>query len=89
MKKVKPVEEVKQLIRDEGPAAVTAMCEALENDVTTTELGLNGDGGAAALAEELKVNCTLTTMNLYGNNIGHEGAAALTEALKVGCTLKS
>ena len=41
----------------------------------------------AALSEALKVNSTLTTINLEQNSIGPEGAAALSEALKVNSTL--
>ena len=70
MKKVNEVmsvEEAKPLIRDEDPAGVPALCKALKNDVTTTKLDLTrlriGDEGAAALAEALKVTCTLTELS--------------------------
>ncbi|KAK3819060.1 MAG: hypothetical protein J3R72DRAFT_529307 [Linnemannia gamsii] len=39
------------------------------------------------LAEALKTNSTLTTLNLRGNSIGHNGAKALAEALKTNSTL--
>jgi Ran GTPase-activating protein (RanGAP) involved in mRNA processing and transport len=39
-----------------------------------------GDAGAKALAEALKVNNTITTLNLSYNNIGIEGAKALGRA---------
>ncbi|KAF9342284.1 hypothetical protein BGX26_007871, partial [Mortierella sp. AD094] len=39
------------------------------------------------LAETLKTNSTLTTLNLGGNSIGPNGAKALSEALKTNSTL--
>ena len=78
--RVMSVEEAKRLIRDKDPAGVPALCEALKN-VTTTKLDLTrlriGDEGAAALAEALKVNCTLKELYLTGNNIGDEGGVCL------------
>ena len=51
-----------------------------------TELSLRsnkiGDDGATALAEVLKNNTALATLNLHGNKIGDDGATALAEALK-------
>ena len=41
----------------------------------------------ASLAEAMKVNTTLTQLNLYWNNIGAAGAASLAEAMKVNTTL--
>ena len=41
-----------------------------------------GDEGSRALAEALKTNGALTTLDLMGNSIGDEGARALAEALK-------
>ena len=46
-----------------------------------------GDAGAAAIADALKVNTTLTTLHLHHNKIGSDGAAALAGALKVNKTL--
>jgi hypothetical protein len=46
-----------------------------------------GTEGGAALADALKVNSTLTTINLDRNSIGDEGYAALADALKVNSTL--
>ncbi|KFH71343.1 hypothetical protein MVEG_01643 [Podila verticillata NRRL 6337] len=53
------------------------------------ELGTNliGDNGAQALSEALKINSTLTTLNLRSNFIGDDGAQALAEALKTNSTL--
>jgi hypothetical protein len=54
--------------------------------VTTLSLWDNsiGDEGAKAIAEALKVNEVVTTLDLRGgNNIGDEGAIAIAEALKV------
>jgi hypothetical protein len=46
-----------------------------------------GAKGAAALADALKVNKTLSSLNLRQNSIGAKGAAALADALKVNKTL--
>ena len=46
-----------------------------------------GAEGAAALADALKENTTLTALYLNGNDIGAEGAAALVDALKENTTL--
>jgi hypothetical protein len=54
--------------------------------VTTLSLWDNsiGDEGAKAIAEALKVNEVVTTLDLRGgNNIGDEGVIAIAEALKV------
>jgi Ran GTPase-activating protein (RanGAP) involved in mRNA processing and transport len=48
-----------------------------------------GDAGAAALADALQVNTTLTSLKLYFNKIGSDGAVALAGALKVNKTLTS
>ncbi|CAE7347373.1 NLRC3 [Symbiodinium sp. KB8] len=40
-----------------------------------------------AIAEALRTNSTLTSINLRGNNIGDEGAEAIAEALKTNSTL--
>ena len=39
--------------------------------------------GAKAIGEALKVNTSLTKINLYCNNIGAEGGKAIEEALEV------
>jgi hypothetical protein len=44
--------------------------------------------GAKAIAEALKVNAVLTTLNLGYNSIGDEGAKAIAEALKVNAVLE-
>ncbi len=46
-----------------------------------------GDAGAAALADALQVNTTLTSLHFYYNKIGSDGAVALAGALKVNKTL--
>ncbi|XP_011270487.1 hypothetical protein, variant 1 [Capsaspora owczarzaki ATCC 30864] len=46
-----------------------------------------GDAGAQAIAVALKVNTTLTKIDLHGNQIGEVGAQAIAEALKVNTTL--
>ena len=48
----------------------------LQVNLVLKDLWLNnnyiGDKGTAALAEGLKVNATLTSLNLYKNKIRHE-----------------
>ena len=46
-----------------------------------------GDEGGKAIGEALKVNTSLTKIELYNNNIGDEGAKAIGEALKVNTSL--
>ncbi|KAL0238200.1 hypothetical protein GEMRC1_012673 [Eukaryota sp. GEM-RC1] len=46
-----------------------------------------GNEGAVALAEALKVNSTVTHVDLGCNSIGVEGTIALAEALKVNSTV--
>ncbi|XP_004347343.1 hypothetical protein CAOG_04596 [Capsaspora owczarzaki ATCC 30864] len=46
-----------------------------------------GDAKALAIAEGLKVNKTLTTLNLSVNQIGDAGTIAIADALKVNTTL--
>ena len=55
--------------------------------VKTIEGRTIGAEGAKALADALKVNQTVTTLNLALNRIGDEGAKALAEALKVNQTV--
>ncbi|KAG0196550.1 hypothetical protein BGX28_009996, partial [Mortierella sp. GBA30] len=50
-------------------------------------LGLYCCNGAVALSEALKINSTVTTLNLSYNSIGDNGAVALSEALKTNSTL--
>ena len=61
----------------------------IPSDCTELYLGdlLFGDSGATAVAEALKINTALTSLNLDYNNIGDEGAAAIAEALKGGTAL--
>ena len=42
-----------------------------------------GDKGASAIAEALKFNTTVTSIDLGDNDIGDTGASAIAEALKV------
>jgi hypothetical protein len=49
------------------------------NSIKEKEVGI--------LAEALKTNSTLTTLNLYKSSIGSDGAKALAEALKTNSTL--
>ncbi|XP_011270571.1 hypothetical protein CAOG_08909 [Capsaspora owczarzaki ATCC 30864] len=46
-----------------------------------------GDAGAQAIAEALKVNMTITQVDLWQNQIGEVGARALAETLKVNETV--
>ena len=47
------------------------------------------ESGACHLSKALKVNGTLTTLNVSANDIGDSGAAHLSQALKVNGTLCS
>jgi len=60
-----------------------------ENDPTLSQWCIRyiGDAGAAAIAEALKVNKSLTALDLWDNNFSDAGAAALAEALKVNKSL--
>ena len=44
--------------------------------------------GPAALAEALKVNKTLTRLDVSGNQMKAEGAAALADGLKSNCSIQ-
>ena len=76
-------------IGNEGAKTIAGGLKENKN-TKLTELNLNANNidpvGAAAIAEALKNNTTLTTtlteLNLNGNNIGPDGAAAIAEALK-------
>jgi hypothetical protein len=46
-----------------------------------------GFDGAESLAEALKVNSRLTTLQLEGNGIDSDGAIAIADALKVNTSL--
>ena len=46
-----------------------------------------GVDGAKAIAEALKVNPVLTSLDLQTNSIGNGGAMAIAEALKVNAVL--
>ena len=46
-----------------------------------------GDTSAASLAEAMRVNKTLTQLDLSYNNIGDTGATSLAEAVKFNATL--
>jgi hypothetical protein len=53
-----------------------------KDTVSLVRCGLGGED-AAALAEALKVNVSVTTIDLSSNYISDEGAAALADALKM------
>jgi Leucine Rich repeat len=63
----------------------------LMKDSTKASIDLSGqhmgDKGAKALAEVLKVNKSITEINIGENQIGDEGARALADAIKVNRTL--
>ncbi|KAF9390109.1 hypothetical protein CPB97_009911 [Podila verticillata] len=52
-----------------------------------SDADVSGDNGAQALAEALKTNSTLTTLDLQINKIGDKGAQELAETLKINSTL--
>ena len=65
------------------------LCESLKTNTTLEKLDIGGDNtedvlgasGAKLIAEMLKVNTPLTTLNLQYNQIGKEGAIAIAGAL--------
>ncbi|KAL0238378.1 hypothetical protein GEMRC1_012851 [Eukaryota sp. GEM-RC1] len=59
----------------------------LTNDPWNSKNEHIGNDGAIALADALKVNSTVTKINLECNSIGTEGAIALADALKVNSTV--
>ncbi|KAG0375297.1 hypothetical protein BGX24_009306, partial [Mortierella sp. AD032] len=61
--------------------------EELGNVLKKSGVSEIGDNGAKALAEALKTNSALITLDLKGNSIGDDGAQALSEALKANLTL--
>ena len=70
-----------------GPRGVRAIADALRNNTALRTLSLYYDNeygaeGAVALAEMLKVNEGLHTLNLRGNAIGVEGARAFAAAVR-------
>jgi hypothetical protein len=75
-----------------GPNVKPKVREAIEKmRAGDKELNLLGESldtdDARVLAEELKVNASLTTLKLRGNQIGVAGAQAIAEALKVNASL--
>ena len=48
-----------------------------------------GDAGATQLADALRVNATVHTLDLRSNSIGEAGATQLADALRVNATLHS
>ncbi|KAG0358602.1 hypothetical protein BGZ54_010353 [Gamsiella multidivaricata] len=60
--------------------------QKLSVEMNATFIGVNE---LEILAEALKTNSTLTTLNLESNSIGDNGALALSEALKTNSTLTS
>ena len=60
-------------------------------DCTSLDLGYSwlGDEGARALAEALKTNKALTSLNIHSNSIKADGARALAQALKTNKALTS
>ena len=57
--------------------------------MTELDLSFNsiGEQGAAAIAEALKVNSSLTQLGLEQNNIGQDAKKALREAARPGLQL--
>ena len=76
------------ILQDKGLTLhdATVVAEILKSNTSVTTVRLNrntaiGDEGAKALAEALKVNATVETLDLQSCGIGDDGAAALAEAL--------
>jgi Ran GTPase-activating protein (RanGAP) involved in mRNA processing and transport len=70
--------------------ALKDLSDELKVNDTLTQFTMSnniGNVGAAALAEALKRNQTLRTLDISKNGIGSAGAAALADALKMNTTL--
>ena len=74
--------DISQVEVDETFAVFLSNFLQTNTTVTTFNLTASLKNGVAALAECLKYNTSLTTLNLHGNKIGDDGAAALAECLK-------
>ena len=48
-----------------------------------------GDAGAAAIANAIAVNASVTVLDLGANKIGDSGAAAIANAIAVNASLKT
>jgi Ran GTPase-activating protein (RanGAP) involved in mRNA processing and transport len=53
------------------------------------QLRVVGEGGGRAIAEALRVNTTLTELNLGSNDLGDGAGRAIAEALRVNTMLTS
>ncbi len=51
-------------------------------------LSETADDGSRAIAEALKMNCSLDAVNLYGNRIGEGGSRAIAKALNFNSSLQ-
>ena len=60
---------------------------SVDNLSNDGQVEMIGPSGASALARALRVNCSLTCLNLELNRIDASGAEALGEALQTNCTL--
>jgi hypothetical protein len=74
-----------------GEEGTKIICEAMKGNTTITELDLSGWGhtsniggapGAKCVADMLRVTASLTSINLFANNLGPEGARALAPAIR-------
>mmetsp|Transcript_6830 Transcript_6830/g.11357 ORF Transcript_6830/g.11357 Transcript_6830/m.11357 type:complete len:191 (-) Transcript_6830:1367-1939(-) len=75
-----------------GLIGLTAIAEALAENTSLTEFGLNGnngvgDEGAEIIAEVVKTNGRLRSLHLCGFGIGREGATAVSGVLRFGKSL--
>ena len=67
---------------------MSVLCESLKTSTTLEKLDIQGGyqdklgaSGAKIIAEMLKVNTPLTTLNISFNSLGVEGAKAIAGAL--------
>ena len=60
---------------------------SVDNRSNDGQVEMVGPSGASALARALRLNCSLTYLNLELNRIKDSGAEALGEALQTNCTL--
>lgn len=90
LKGVEPVTTLDFSRQGVGNAAPTMIAMLIEGNATLTSLDLSGNPeiaalGTEALADGLKVNSTLTALNLSMCKIGTKGLGAIASALREGC----
>jgi hypothetical protein len=58
------------------------------NKIAEIDYHLSSSQGAGMIADALKVNSSLQSIDLFGNNIGDKGASKIAGSLKVNSSLQ-